>query len=661
MTARSGSTPNALTAQSPYAVEDLLDAELARCLLQSFVGGCAVHEMLYDEDGRPVDYRFLAANEIYCEMSHKRPDELLGRTVREVMPRMELRWLERYEEVVRSGRTLRFEARVPEFDKILSLAVAKAGERRFVLSFADVSERESASEALTASEAKIASVFRAAPFGVGWTRDRVIQDVNELVCRISGYERDELVGRSARLFYPNEAEFERVGRDKYLDIARFGTGTVEATWRRKDGTDIDVLLSSTPLVEGDTTQGVTFTVMDITAEKRGAREREELERQLVQAQKLEAIGTLAAGISHDFNNILSAVTGFAELAQGDLPPDSAAAEDIAEVLGAAERARELVGRILAFSRREDEPRSAIALAPVVQEAATLLRRSIPTSVVFDVQVARECQAVIAEETRIHQVVVNLVMNAYHAVQDREDRGDQGHVALTFDEVRLPSPRYRRALDLPPGIYARLSVRDNGSGMDEATTLRIFDPYFTTKKQGQGTGLGLAIVHGIVHGFGGGVYVDSTPDVGSEFVVLLPCAGRATASEKGSDGEAELLGAERVLLVDDDVSVLRMAVRALTRYGYDVSSAGDGVAALQAFEADPDRFDIVITDQAMPHMTGSELSAALLALRPGLPIVLCTGFSGAVTADKARELGIREFVRKPVVGRELAAVIRHVLD
>ena len=661
-----GRRPDRTPARRPdEALTELFAGALGLRLFEEMIDGCGLHELIV-RDGRPVDYRFLAVNAAFERLTGARAEDIVGRTVLEVMPNTEPVWIERYGHVALTGEPVRFEHFSGEVGRHFSVGAFRTSELRFAVTFTDVTERVRSENELRESQARLASIFRLAPVGIGVSRGRVIQEVNERVCTISGYRRDELVGQSSRMLYPSAGEFERAGRVTRADERLHGFATVESTWIRKDGEAVDVLLDSTPLDPDDVHAGTTFMVLDVTDTKRAAREREELERQLLHAQKLEAIGTLAAGIAHDFNNILSAMTGFAELALSDMAAESSARDDLAEVLQAGERARELVGQLLSFARAgdiDDEGDGGTTdISAVVREAGAMLRRSIPTSVAMTLSIAPDCSRVRVDGTRLHQLVVNLVTNAYHAVRGEGEMGSEGRIALSLDAVDVDPVADSRLAALPPGPYVRFVVRDNGHGMDASTRARIFDPYFTTKRSGEGTGLGLAIVHSIVNGTGGMVIVDSAPGEGTTFTIYLPVAEpERRRTEKDADGTVARRGGERVLLVDDDAAVLRMVGRSLERYGYDVTSCADGAAAVAAFSATPGRFDIVVTDQAMPRMTGTQLARVLLAARPDLPVILCTGYSHEISRDKADELGIRRLVFKPTTGGELAAQIRNVLD
>jgi len=388
---------------------------------------------------------------------------------------------------------------------------------------------------------------------------------------------------------------------------------------------------------------------DITKQKR-------MEIQIRQSQKMEAIGTLAGGIAHDFNNILTAILGYAELALGEVEKDSDAAVDIREIAQAGRRAGELVRQILTFSRQTEHEKKPVRIQYIVKEALQLLRASIPTRIALRQDIDAAGGTVLADPTQIHQVVMNLSTNAYHAMRE-----SGGVLGVTLKAVQIGPAKDDRLLGLLPGPYLDLTVSDTGCGMDKATMEKIFEPYFTTKKKGEGTGLGLAVAHGIVTQHGGRITVYSEPGRGSTFHVYLPELATMAPELNNEEFEVAPRGTERVLVVDDESIIVILEQRILTDLGYRVTALTSSVAAQQLFAAKPAEFDLVITDMAMPEMTGMELAASLLAVRPDIPIILCTGFSEIINEDTAKALGIREYVMKPVLRGKLATVVRKVLD
>ncbi|MFZ5774212.1 MAG: ATP-binding protein [Thermodesulfobacteriota bacterium] len=387
-------------------------------------------------------------------------------------------------------------------------------------------------------------------------------------------------------------------------------------------------------------------------------ERDRLQVDLQQAQKMEAIGTLAGGVAHDFNNMLTPILGYTDLAMARLPADDRLRHDLAEIRKAADRARSLVRQILAFSRQKPQEVIALDPVPLLKETMKLLRSSLPATVEFRMEIQPDCGQIMADPTQMQQVFINLCTNAAHAM---EEHG--GLLGVGLDSIAITGGGSQEEFKtLATGRYLRLTVSDTGCGMERAVLERIFEPYFTTKEQGKGTGMGLALVHGIVKSHGGHIAVESELGKGSVFRVYLPLIAQASAA--GGAGVVAVSlprGSERVLLVDDDEQVVSMHQEMISFLGYQVTAVTDGATACQLFEANPDAFDLVVTDQTMPGMTGAVLAERLLAIRPRLPIVVCTGFSEAFTEEKAREVGIKGYVMKPVVISELAATLRRALD
>jgi PAS domain S-box-containing protein len=402
--------------------------------------------------------------------------------------------------------------------------------------------------------------------------------------------------------------------------------------------------------------GVFYAVArDITKDKLATEERSRLEAQLQQAQKMEAIGTLAGGIAHDFNNILGAIMGYTELGLLDAPEGSRLKTNLNQVLRATDRAKNLVRQILAFSRQSEQEEKPVLLAPIIKEALKMLRASIPTTIDIRQNITQESGTVLADPTQIHQVLMNLCTNAAHAMRETG-----GILEVALEDVGLTGESAAEYPDLEPGAYERLTVRDTGHGMSHTVKKRVFDPYFTTKEKGVGTGLGLAAVHGIVQSFNGGIFVDSEPGKGATFQVLLPRIDTKVVREVKTT-EPLPTGSERILLVDDEETLIQIGKAMLERLGYTVVTKTSSVEALEAFGEKPHAFDLVITDQTMPHLTGEKLAKGLMQIRKNIPIILCTGYSQLVTGEKAKAAGVREFVMKPLVMRDFAETVQKVLD
>lgn len=380
-----------------------------------------------------------------------------------------------------------------------------------------------------------------------------------------------------------------------------------------------------------------------------------MEIQLRQAQKMEAMGTLAGGIAHDFNNILFPLIGFAEILQQDIPEHSPLQDHISEVLQAALRARELVKQILTFSRKGDKDIKAVRVQSVLNEAVKLLKSSIPKTIDIQTDINPECGLVLADTTQVHQIIMNLATNAYHAMQTGGGRLTIKLRPQKIDSTPVTSPK------LVQGNYLLLSVIDTGSGIKKEMLDKIFDPYFTTKEKGKGTGLGLSVVKGIVDSFGGDIHVNSEPAKGTEVNVYLPVAGKTIEDNSIDPSQSIPGGNERVLLVDDEDSIVKMESLMLERLGYKVTPAMGSLEAIQLFEANPDQFDLVITDMTMPEKTGVELKEIVKSIREDIPVIICTGFSDQLSEADIQDLGIDGYIAKPVVKSEMAKAIRDILD
>jgi len=411
-----------------------------------------------------------------------------------------------------------------------------------------------------------------------------------------------------------------------------------------------VEVSSFPLLEDGIMTGFVHIAKDVTEHKM-------LEAQLRQAQKMEAIGTLAGGIAHDFNNILVPILGYAELALDRISPTDAVAADLKEINQAAYRAKDLVKQILAFSRQAENERWPLELHLVIKEALKLLRASLPTTIEIRQKVATDCGAILGDPIQIHQLIMNLCTNAYHAMRDTGGVLGVSLVKLDIEE----SDRKVASLDLEPGPYVQLEVSDTGHGMDGRTLERIFEPYFTTKPKGEGTGMGLSVVHGIIKSYQGHIAVYSEPGVGTTFHIYLPRIQDKAAKSLSEATEPLPDGNERILIVDDEKTITSMLQMMLERRGYQLTTVNESPAALALFEKDPSAFDLLITDMTMPIFTGFDLARKVLAIRPEMPIILITGFSELINKEKANAAGIREFLMKPATSRDLAECVRRVLD
>jgi PAS domain S-box-containing protein len=384
-------------------------------------------------------------------------------------------------------------------------------------------------------------------------------------------------------------------------------------------------------------------------------EHKKTEEHLVRVQKLQALGTLAGGIAHDFNNVLAGIIGFTEMVLEDIAPDSPEHKRLELVLKGANRGRDLVRQILTFSRKSEQHKKPLALNQVVEEGLKLLRPTLPTTIEIVSKSLTNDDQLLADPVQIHQILMNLCTNAAHAMREKGGTLDIRVFKTSLQEGNpMPLP------NMKAGDYIVLKVTDAGSGMTPETLNQVFDPFFTTKQPGEGTGLGLSVVHGIVRSHGGYITVESEPDKGTTFRVYLP---RIDMEENSIEKETPLVtgGKERILIIDDEDMLVELNEQRLRRLGYEVVATTSSMEALAIFRKEPDTFDLVITDYTMPNMTGTDLVIELLKVRATIPIILCTGQSDTVSPEKAKEIGIRGFLMKPLTNRELAQAVRRVLD
>ncbi|MCP3892988.1 MAG: PAS domain S-box protein [Desulfobulbaceae bacterium] len=479
----------------------------------------------------------------------------------------------------------------------------------------------------------------------------IIVDCNEAACKKHGYLRNEILGKPITILDDNPLPLD----EKRVERLMAGkTVTFEVIHKKKDNSTFPAE-ATVKLFEIDGRLNFISIERDISERKQVEKEKEGLENRLIQAQKMEAIGTLAGGIAHDFNNILAAMLGYAEMARDDIPPETTVAKDLDKVLEGGNRAKDLVQQILAFSRQNEMECNPLQPASVVKEILKMLRPSLPTTIEINQDITSVTSLILADPTQIHQILMNLCTNAFHAM---EETG--GKLDISLKEVTLSSEDLVNEPDVEAGAFVQLSISDSGSGIPPDIKKKIFDPYFTTKETGKGTGMGLAIVHGIVKSYRGFISLYSEPQEGTAFHVFLPVIEQEHLPEI-EDVKPIPVGWDRILFIDDEEILAEMGKSMLERLGYHVTVRNNSIEALETFQNQPDQFDLVITDQTMPGMTGADIARRMIQIKPDIPIILCTGYSSVISEEKAKSIGIKEFALKPLSKKVIAALIRKVLD
>ncbi len=516
----------------------------------------------------------------------------------------------------------------------------------------NITEQQKSQALLKEKDATLNSILAAAPVAIGLVQNRVFNWVNPVMLEMLGYERDEILGKSSRMLYPSQEEFDRVGEIKYTLIKNNQLGEIDTVWLKKDGTSIDVNIRSTPLNSENISLGVIFTALDISDRKKAEKQSLELERHFLHLQKLESLGVLAGGIAHDFNNLLMAILGNADLALSDLPPASPVCENLLEIEKASHRAADLCKHMLAYSGRGRFVVQTTDLSTVIKEIKHMIQISVSKSAVIKYNLCENLPPIVADTSQIHQVVMNLVVNASEAIGNRSGVISISTGASECDRSCLSGTYLDE--NLPEGFYCFLEVSDTGCGMDHETEARLFDPFFSTKFTGRG--LGMSAVLGIVRGHKGAIKVSSVPGKSTSIRIYFPLADEEPFEDPR---KSSWTTSGKILLVDDEETVRTLAKRMLERIGFSVIVAENGRKAVEIFREHSSEIDCVLLDLTMPHMDGETACLELRKINPGVKVIISSGYSEQDVTERFSDKNISGIIPKPYTLGALVEMMRKI--
>ncbi len=628
--------------------------EKYRTLFDNMNEGVALHEILYDKERKPIDYVIRDVNPQFESILGIKRERAIGQRATALYGTREAPYLETYSQVAKTGVPVKFEAYFPPMEKYFSVSVFSLRRGEFGTILTDITKRKRMEEALRVEKAYFEQLFEGSPEAIVVVdgESRVLR-VNNGFTKMFGYEADEILGkRIDELLAPRDLSREACSLTK--KVLAGGEIALESVRRRKDGSLVDVSILGTPIkLTGGQVAGYAI-YRDITKRKQVEKERDRLESQLRQAQKLEAIGTLAGGIAHDFNNLLGGILGYSSLLLSKLPLEDPHRKYVELIERASSRAAELVNRLLGFARQGKYEVKPVDINQLIREVVELLVASMDKKIKIIADLCEEKLITKGDPSQLGQVLMNLCVNAQDAMPDG------GELTICSQIIHLDERFVSEHLGSTPGDYVRVIVSDTGMGMDEETKAKIFDPFFTTKERGKGTGLGLSMVYGIVKNHGGYISCNSRLGKGTTFEIYLPLS--AEESPQFQEEKIDMVtGSASILVVDDEEILRELMKEILEDLGYEVLLASDGQEAIELYRKYLAKIDLVIVDMIMPKMGGRETYQELKKINPKVKTLLASGYSRDAAAQEILDLGVNDFLHKPFSLEEISKKVRKVLD